>query len=383
MLELQLKGGGQEARVLKGHPWVFAGEIRNLLGPEAQGEGVLLRDARGRLLGSGLYNGRSQIVWRRYSRREHTFDRECIEGLMVDAFERRAEERFRRLVWSEADDLPGLVVDQFDDVLVVQTLTLGMDQRLDDISEALMEAFEPSEILFRNDAPGRRYEGLEQVVGTRSGALLEPRWYRIDDVEYRLDLAGAQKTGFYLDQRAQHRRVGHYARGRRVLDGFCNQGSFALHCALAGAASVLAVDSSEGAIQQARDNAQRNGAKIECVAANMFDYFTHNRTATFDMIGLDPPSFARNKASVAGALRGYKELNLRAMRMLSEGGILATYSCSQNVSREVFMGMLADAAADVGRKARVLEEARQPADHPVLLNVPETEYLKGAILQIE
>lgn len=383
MFELQLKAGTREARVLRGHPWVFAGEVAAQLPAEANGQGVLLRDTRGRLLGSGLYNSQSQIVWRRYSRKEHTFDRACLEELLVMAFERRGEEPFRRLVWAEADDLPGLVIDQFHDVFVVQALTLGMDKRTKELAEIIDEAFEPRDILFRNDAPGRRYEGLEPEVRTWSGKSLRPAWYSIDGIEYLLDLSGAQKTGFYLDQRPQHRRVAQYAPGRRVLDGFCNQGAFALHCAQAGAASVLAIDSSEPAIAQARENARRNQLTAEFVEENMFDYFTKHRDAQFDLIVLDPPSFARNKASVAGAVRGYKELNLRAMRLLSEGGILATYSCSQNVSRERFMAMLGDAAADAGRKVRVLEEARQPADHPVLLNVPETEYLKGVILQIE
>lgn len=354
-----------------------------MLPPSADGQGVSLRDARGRLLGSGIYNSRSQIVWRRYSRAERSFSRDCLEELLITSFERRAQEKFRRLVWAEADDLPGLIIDQYGPFLVVQTLTLAMDARVGELGEILDEALEPEDILFRNDAPGRRYEGLEATVFTHSGNPIEPRWFEIDGFRYFLDLSGSHKTGFYLDQRQQHKRVASYATGRRVLDGFCNQGAFALHCAKAGAASVTGIDSSEPAIELARRNAEANDLKVDFVGQNMFDFFTNNRNTQFDLIILDPPSFARNRTAVPGALRGYKELNLRAMRLLSEGGILATYSCSQSVSQSAFMSVLESAAADVGRKVRLIEETGQPSDHPVLLNVPETGYLKGALLQVE
>ncbi|MFA5257395.1 MAG: class I SAM-dependent rRNA methyltransferase [Opitutales bacterium] len=383
MLELSLKSDARKARVLHGHPWVFAGEISAEPPEGADGEGVLMRDARGRLLGSGICNGASQIVWRRYARGERAFDASFLKEAISKALARRAAENVRRLVWSEADELPGLVADQYGDVLVVQTLTLAMDRKADQIARLLLEMTGAREVLFRNDAPGRRYEGLPTEVRTLSGNPLEPRWLNIDGVDYFLDLAGAQKTGFYLDQRAQHLLVGSMAAGRRVLDGFCNQGAFGLQCALQGAASVLGVDSSELAVEQAKANAAHNALPARFEAANLFDYFTANRDSRYDLIVLDPPSFARNKASVDGALRGYKELNLRAMRMLSPNGILATYSCSKSVSRELYMEMLADAAADAGRRVRVIAQTGQPTDHPVVLGIPETEYLKGAILEVE
>lgn len=383
MLELILRKDARNARALYGHPWAFAGEIQRSLPREADGQGVLLRDSRGRLLGSGLCNGGSQIVWRRYSRAERAFDPSFLREAVGAAIARRDVEPVRRLVWSEADDLPGLIADQYGDVVVVQTLTLGMDRHAEDIGAILKELTGAAEVLFRNDAPGRRYEGLESVVHTLSGSSLEARWLDIDGVRYYLDLAGGQKTGFYLDQRAQHRRVAQLAAGRRVLDGFCNQGAFGLQCALHGASSVLGIDSSELAVTQARANAERNGLNVEFSVGNIFDYFTANREERFDLIVLDPPSFARNKASVPGALRGYKELNLRAMRMLTPGGFLATYSCSKSVSREMYLDVLTEAALDAGRQVRLVELTTQPKDHPAILGIPETEYLKGAILQVD
>jgi len=383
MLELSLKNDARKARVLHGHPWVFAGEIAKQPPPETDGEGVIMRDAKGRFLGSGICNSSSQIVWRRYSRNQQVFDEAFLREAIARAISRRSQDSVRRLVWSEADELPGLIADQYGDVLVLQALTLAVDKRADLIAQILLELTGASDVLFRNDAPGRKYEGLSIEVRTLSGKAIEPRWQNIDGVEYFLDLAGAQKTGFYLDQREQHRLVGSYAAGRRVLDGFCNQGAFALQCAMQGATSVLGVDSSELAIEQARANAERNSLSATFETANLFDFFTNKREEQFDLIVLDPPSFARNKASIDGALRGYKELNLRAMRMLSPGGILATYSCSKSVSRELYMEMLTYAAADAGRRVRVIAQTGQPADHPVILGTPETAYLKGAILEVE
>ena len=373
----------RNVRALRGHPWAFAGEVVSLLPPASDGEGVLLRDPRGRILGSGLFNSKSQIVWRRYSRREQVLDTAFLKASIAKSIQRRAKESVRRLVWSEADDLPGLIADQYGDIVVIQTLTLGMDKRADEIAAILKEITGASDVLFRNDAPGRKYEGLESVVKTLSGATLAPRWQNIDGIEYFLELAGGQKTGFYLDQRAQHRRVAEFAQDRRVLDGFCNQGSFGLQCAMHGAKSVLGVDSSDLAISQAKANAAHNNITAEFAVSNLFDFFTLNREEKFDLIVLDPPSFARNKTSVPGALRGYKELNLRAMRMMAPKGILATYSCSKSVSREMYMEVLTEAAIDAGRRVRVIEQTGQPQDHPAILGIPETEYLKGAILEVE
>ncbi len=382
---LKLKSNAN-SRVLAGHPWVFGNECEQLLPADHDGEVVECRDAKGRFLGTGIYNGKSQIVWRRLSRDRVSLDEAYLSGALQRAVERRKDfGDFKRLVWSESDDLPGVVVDQFGDTLVAQIQTLAMEKHSALLSDLIAKLIKPAEIIFRNDANIRRLEGLPLEVTTRSGAAWDPRWTSIDGFDYWLDLQGGQKTGFYLDQRQQHALVGKYARGRRVLDAFCNQGSFAMHCARAGAASVRGLDSAFDAIGQAKKNAERNGVKAEFIAANVFDWFTAQRNTdpAWDLIILDPPPFAKSKSALEGALRGYKELNLRAMKALTPGGVLATYSCSHHMQDKELRSVLAEAAADAKRRVHVLEFCHQPPDHPVLVTMPESEYLRGYILQVE
>lgn len=380
---LQLKSGSRRARVLLGHPWVFAGEVEHLLPPAHDGQAVSLVDSRGRFLGRGIYNSQSQIIWRRFSDDiTAEWDRGHLAAALDRALARRPAETCRRLVWSESDDLPGYVVEQFGDVLVIQSLTLAADLQAKTLAELLVARLQPREILFRHDAPARQHEGLTRQVFTLSGRPLAAGWVETRGLNYRLDLMGGQKTGFYLDQRDEHLRVAAHASGRRILDAFCNQGGFALQAARAGARSVLGLDISAECVSLARENARENGLEVTFEEANVFDWFTANREASFDLIVLDPPSFARNKAAVDGALRGYKELNLRALRMLGSNGLLATYSCSQNVSREAFFETLAEAAHDARRTVHIIAETGQPADHPVRLGFPESHYLKGALLRV-
>jgi 23S rRNA (cytosine1962-C5)-methyltransferase len=375
-----------KARVLTGHPWVFVNEVETLLSADLDGEVVECRDRAGRFLGSGIYNGKSQICWRRLSRDLVELDEAYFRTAVSRALSRRgAGATTRRLVWSESDDLPGLVVDQFGDALVVQIQTLAMDKRRDAIGRVLSEQVKPAEIIFRNDATIRRLEGLGQEVSTLSGKAWEPRWVKIDSFEYWLDLQNGQKTGFYLDQRTQHVVVSRYAAGRRVLDAFCNQGPFALHCAKAGAVSVLGLDSAEDAIAQAKRNSERAGVKADFAVANVFDFFNapERGDETWDMIVLDPPPFAKSKSALEGALRGYKEINLRAMQRLTPGGILATYTCSHHMQDGQLREVLAEAAADAKRRVQVMQFCHQPPDHPVLVTMPESEYLRGYILRVE
>jgi 23S rRNA (cytosine1962-C5)-methyltransferase len=381
------------ARILTGHPWVFANEVEALLPASHDGEAVECRDRRGRFLGTGIYNSRSQIVFRRFSRERVALDGAFFRTAFQHALARRsaagsgpASAQVRRLVWSESDDLPGVVVDQFDETLVVQIQTLAMEQRIALLEDALQELLRPAEIIYRNDATIRRLEGLPLEVHTRSGHNWAPRWLRIDGIEYWLDLQQGQKTGFYLDQRAQHSAVARYCSGKQVLDAFCNQGSFALHASRAGAARVLGLDSAEDAVAAARRNAERNGLKAEFVVANVFDWFNAPVRATeplWDVIILDPPPFAKSKSALEGALRGYKEINLRAMQRLAPGGILATYSCSHHMQDAELRGVLAAAAADTKRRVHVLDWCHQPPDHPVLATMSESEYLRGYILRVE
>ena len=382
---LKLKPNAK-SRVLGGHPWVFANECEALLPVEHDGEVVECRDRTGRFLGTGLYNSKSQIVWRRLSRERVALDAAYLRMALGRAMARRSDlGDFKRLVWSESDDLPGVVADQFGDTLVVQIQTMAMEKRAAVISNLLAELTGATEIIFRNDANIRKLEGLPVEVHTKSGQAWEPRWVKIDGLDYWLDLQGGQKTGFYLDQRRQHAAVAKYASGKQVLDAFCNQGSFALHCAKAGAASVLGLDSAFDAVGQAKMNAERNGLTADFQGVNVFDWFTAQRETApaWDLIILDPPPFAKSKSALEGALRGYKELNLRAMKALLPGGVLATYTCSYHMQDAQLREILAEAAADAKRRVHVVEFCHQPPDHPVLVTMPESEYLRGYILRVE
>ncbi len=381
-------------RALAGHPWVFANEVESLLPAEHDGEVVACRDRNNRLIGSGIYNSKSQILWRRLSRDQVELDVGYLRRKVEAALARRAPQRSNpsdmsyvgRLIWSESDDLPGVVVDQFGDTLVVQIQTAALEKRTVELAAVLAELVRPAEIIFRNDAPIRRLEGLPLEVHTQSGRPWEPRWLTIDGFDYWLDLQNGQKTGFYLDQRPQHPAVARYAAGKRVLDAFCNQGAFALHAARAGAAEVLGLDSSEDAIASARRNAERNQVKAGFAVANVFDWFNdpaRNNEPLWDVIVLDPPPFAKSKSALEGALRGYKEINLRALQRLVPGGVLATYTCSYHMQDAELRGVLAEAATDAKRKLRVIEWCHQPADHPVLMTMPESEYLRGYIVGVE
>ena len=365
---------------------MFVNEVEGLLPPGHDGEVVECRDRTNRLIGTGIYNSKSQIVWRRLSRDRVALDAAYLRDAVDRAVARRAPENARRLIWSESDDLPGVVVDQFGDTLVVQVQTLAMEKRVALLGDVLAEVLNPAEIIFRNDGPIRRLEGLPLEVHTRSGRLWEPRWLRIAGFDYWLDLQGGQKTGFYLDQRHQHATVAKYCRGARVLDAFCNQGAFALHAGRAGATEVMGIDSAEDAIAAARKNAERNGVAAEFVAANVFDWFNapdRNIEPLWDVVILDPPPFAKSKSALEGALRGYKEINLRAVKRLVPGGILATYTCSHHMQDAELRQVLAEVGTDARRKLRVLEWCHQPPDHPVLLTMSESEYLRGYIVRAE
>jgi len=374
---LRLKPG-KRCRAAGGHPWVFAGEVAELPPSSLDGGAALCRDARGRLLGTGIVNTRSQIIWRKFSSRAEAWDEAALARRLAAALDRRGKARVARLVWSESDGIPGLTVDRFGDVLVGQALTRAVEDRRGWIGAQLLAATGAAALVWRDEAPVRAKEGLEVREASSS---VEPFWLEIDGVEFRIDPSGGQKTGFYLDQRGQYLRVAALARGRRVLDCFCNQGGFALHAMKAGAASAVGVDASASAVASGREAARRNGVSVEFIEANVFDYLKTLPAERFDLIVLDPPPFAPGKDRVAGALRGYKEINLRALKALPPGGILATYACSHHIGHEVFQAMLAESAQDAGRTLRLLEIARQPEDHPVMFHFPESEYLRGFVVE--
>ncbi|HWL53050.1 MAG TPA: class I SAM-dependent rRNA methyltransferase [Chthoniobacteraceae bacterium] len=371
-----------------GHDWVYFSEVQKSFGGPVDGEVVSLKDGKDRLLGSAIYNSRSQIVARRFSRQKQALDADFFHRRIAQAIEyrqRRGVEMKRcRLVWSESDGLPGVIVDRYGEVLVLQTLTLAMDRRKGLIVEALRALLEPGAIVERNDAPIRKAEGLEPVVGMLYGEAPAQVAVEIEGLQFSIDPLHGQKTGFYLDQVGSYGAVAKWAGGRRVLDAFSNQGAFALACAKAGAASVDAVEISEEACARIERGAARNALEVKVHAANVFDFLkeAESREAQYDLVILDPPSFTRSKEKLRDAARGYKEIHLRALKLLSPGGLLATFSCSHHVDDALFREIISQAAVDARRTLRLLERFGQAIDHPVMLNLPETEYLRGFLFEL-
>jgi 23S rRNA (cytosine1962-C5)-methyltransferase len=381
---------GKEHRLIAGHPWVYAGEIAKITGEPANGDEVDIRDQKERFLGRGLLNTKSQITVRRFTTQKEELDeaffRRRIEAAVRYRDELGVPDNGRRLVFSEGDLLPGLILDQYDEHLVMQTLTLGIDKRKSVITGVLREILEPKAIIERNDVPVRKLEGLPETKGVLFGETDGKVQLPFKEFSVEVNLLEDQKTGFFLDQRGNYASVAEHCAGARVLDCFSYHGGFALAAAKAGAASVEAVEISEPATLRGRANAELNGltGKIEFHCANAFDvlkkYDTEKRQ--FDVIVLDPPTFTRTKQNVNDALRGYKEINLRALKMLPPGGLLATFTCSHHINADLFKAVIVDAAADARKAVRLVQALTQSPDHPILPAVPETEYLRGMLLQV-
>ncbi len=376
------------SRLFHGHEWVYASDMKLVTGDPEPGDEVILNDVRGKPLGSAIYNPRSQIVARRYSfRRQH---------LDADFFKRRIERAMNvrnslgidtnlcRVVWSESDGLPGLIVDRYGDHVVLQTLTLAMSLRENLIVEVIREVLNPVSITARNDAPVRKAEGMEVGKAMLHGEQPAPFPLQSAGMTFQIDVWEGQKTGLYLDQIDNYQLVAKHAKGKRVLDCFSNQGGFAQACALAGASEVTAVDASEPANVQARKNAETSSLNIKFVTENAFDFLkaSEQKGDKYDLIILDPPSFTKTKGSVKDAMRGYKEIHLRAMKMLGPGGLMMTFSCSHHVSTGDFYSNIREAAVDAKRSLRLVERYGQRPDHPILVGIPETEYLRGYAVQV-
>ncbi|MBS0659635.1 MAG: class I SAM-dependent rRNA methyltransferase [Verrucomicrobia bacterium] len=380
------------SRILHGHDWVYGSEVLKVFGEPADGDVVSLKDPKDKLLGSAIYNSRSTIVARRFSRQRQELDADFIQRRLEQALKYRREQLGlaagtpQRLVWSESDGLPGVIVDAFGDVLVLQTNTLAMDRAKPLIVEALVRQLAPACVVERNDSSGRRAEGLPEQNGILHGTLPEEVWIELNGLSFLTDPAGGQKTGFYLDQRSNHAAVAAHAAGRRVLDCFTHSGAFALHAARAGAASVTGVEISAGAVGLCRRNAERNGLSDRVVwqTASAFDFLAgeEKRGSSYDLIVLDPPSFAKAKGAMHDALRGYRDLHIRALKLLAPGGLLATFSCSHHLSDTLFREMVSEASFEAKRAVRLRETYRQAPDHPVLLWMPETEYLRGFLFEL-
>jgi 23S rRNA (cytosine1962-C5)-methyltransferase len=379
------------ARILHGHDWVFSGEVLKAFGNPTDGDVISLKDGRDHLIGSAIYNSKSQIVARRFSRRRQDLDLDFFQRRIAQAIEYRKRRgvdlRLCRLVWSESDGLPGVIVDRYGDHAVLQTLTVAMDMRKALIVEALKTAAgEPAlqSIIERNDAPVRRAEGMELCSGVLMGEPPDEMEIEIAGLRLGVDLLKAQKTGLYLDQLAHYETVASQAQGRRVLDCFTNQGAFALACARASATKVTAVEASADSIAGARKNGERNQLSVDWIEQDVFQFLrsAEKAEAEYDLIILDPPSFTKTKGGLRDALRGYRELHVRAFKLLSHDGLLATFSCSHHVNETIFNQTIADALVDARRSARRLRRFEQALDHPVLPTLPESEYFKGVLLEM-
>jgi 23S rRNA (cytosine1962-C5)-methyltransferase len=375
------------ARILHGHDWVFSSEVLKVFGKPADGDVISLKDGRDHLIGSAIYNSKSQIVARRFSRRKQDLDLDLFNRRIAQAAEYRArrdvDPKLCRVVWSESDGLPGVILDRYGDYLVLQTLTLGMDTRKNLIMNAIVDRFGDVTIIERNDVAVRRAEGLELRSGVLRGDASSPVEIVIGRLKFEVDLLHAQKTGFYLDQKQNYETVAQYATGRRVLDCFTNQGAFALASARSGAADVTGVEENSVNIAAAKRNAARNNLEVKWMEQDVFQFLraAEKGQSQYDLIVLDPPSFTKTKGGLRDAMRGYRELHVRAFKLLSRDGVLATFSCSHHVSENAFGQMIADALVDARRSARRLRRFEQAHDHPVVPTLPETEYFKGVLLE--
>ena len=387
---------GDADRILAGHPWVYAASILRLTAPAADGALVQIKDHRQRFLGVGFYNSRSKIQVRVLAPERVEVNRDFFIGRIRAALAIRQKHLPQassfRVVNAESDFLSGLIVDKYAGVLVVQISSLGMDQRKALIVEALQTIFSPRAIVEKSEASFRKFEGMTESNGLLAGALDGPVAVDLNGLQFDADIMYGHKTGLYLDQQENYRRVATLAGGCQVLDCFCFLGGFALHCARAGAARVQGLDQSQDAVAAAQRHAQRNGLSEKCTfeAANVFDWLKaqtavkpHEKVIPkFDLIILDPPSFTRTRAAIPDALRGYKEIHLRALKLLRPGGVLATFCCSHHVDAVLFEAVIMEAAYDARHILRRVASCSQSPDHPILPAVKETEYLKGFIYEL-
>ncbi|HTF99956.1 MAG TPA: class I SAM-dependent rRNA methyltransferase [Nitrospirota bacterium] len=379
----------EERRIARGHPWIFSNELKDLPKNLEPGSIVDVLDSAGKFVGRGYANPRSLITVRVLTRKND-------EGIDGDFFKRRIKAALElrrdfgfgasfRAVYSEGDGLPGLVVDKYSDTLVIQSLTAGIDRLIELIIPALEEHLAPRAVVLRNDAGARDLEGLPREKRVIRGEVTGPIAIEESGISYLVDVLEGQKTGFFFDQRENRLALRDYVRGRRTLDCFCYIGAWSLSALRFGASEVLGIDSSEKAVSAARENAARNKLNARFAAADVFDELRalEKSRERFGCIILDPPAFVKSRSKVREALKGYKEINLRAMKLLEPGGVLVTCSCSHHIDEELFREMLIDAAWSAGRRVRVFEVRTQARDHPVLLAARETQYLKCFILAID
>jgi 23S rRNA (cytosine1962-C5)-methyltransferase len=390
---LRLKPG-REKSLLRRHPWIYSGAIASQEGNLAAGETVAIQDSNGHFLAWGAYSPHSQIrariwSWLETEQIDETFFRSRLAAALSARRDLLSDDRLEaiRLVYAESDALPGLIVDRYADVLVIQFLSSGVEHWREVLTDLLVELSGVANVYERSDVEVRYLEGLPERSGSLRGN--PPESIRIQEagLKFQVDLVKGHKTGFYLDQRWNRQRVRQLANGRQVLDCFCYTGGFALNALVGGAREVLAVDSSKEALAQGRENLALNGlpsSRVEWQEGDVFKVLRSLRDQgrQFDLIVLDPPKFAPTASQAMKAARGYKDINLLAIKLLRAGGLLATFSCSGGVDTVLFQKIVAGAAVDAGVQAQILERLTQDCDHPVGIHFPEGEYLKGLILRL-
>ena len=380
---------GKEKRVFNGHPWIFRSDIARVEGKFNPGDMVSVVSHKGKFLCKAFYNPQSQIALRIMTLKDEPVDRAFIFRRVKEAVDYRrtfADLRSCRMIYAESDRLPALIVDAFGDVLVLQCLALGMERFKQDVVDALVEELHPMGIWERNDVPVRRLEGLEQTTGLLYGEVPDRVEMVENGVHFWVDVKEGQKTGFFLDQKENRAAIAPFVKGKTVLDCFTHTGSFALHAGYFGAKEVTGVDISGYACEFATENARLNGLEntVKFVEANAFDLLAQQSREgkKYDVVILDPPAFTKTRSAIEAATRGYKEINLRAMKMVKPGGYLITCSCSQHILPDAFLQIVKNAAHDACVQLRQVEYRTQGKDHPILPGAPETQYLKCGIFQV-
>ena len=378
-------------RVINGHPWIFGNEAEQVNGNIEPGEVVMVETADGKFLGQGYYNPKSQILVRLLTRKkEDKIDDQFFLDRIRKAWEYRQRIGYTencRLVFGEADELPQLIIDKFNDYFVIQTLALGIDKWKGAIVRALESIFSPKGIYERNDVPVRELEGMPQQKGFLSAAFDTNIRITENGLDFFVDIANGQKTGYFLDQQDNRRAIRHIVSGADVLGAFCYTGTFEIHAAHYGAKSVLGLDISANAVAQSERNAALNGLDHICkfMEINAFDALKQwtKEGRSWDVVMLDPPSFTKSRENIQKAIAGYKEINLRGIKLVKPGGFLVTSSCTNLVSPDMFLDTIHQAAGDARRKLRQVVFQAQSADHPIIRGLDYTQYLKFFIAQVE
>jgi 23S rRNA (cytosine1962-C5)-methyltransferase len=377
-------------RILNGHPWIFANEVEKWDGDPKAGDIVDVYFSDGKFAGKGYFNAQSQIIIRLLTtEKKVAIDDEFFLNRIKECWEYRKQIGYTencRLVFGEADGLPQLIIDKFNDYFVIQTLALGIDTWKPAIVKALNAIFKPKGIFERNDVPVRELEGLPQQKGFLSSPFDTKIIIKENGLHFHVDIENGQKTGYFLDQQDNRRAIQHIVKGAEVLGAFTYTGTFEIHAAHYGAKSVLGLDISENAVQQANKNAQLNGLEniVQFQTANAFDVLKQwsKEDKRYDVVMLDPPAFTKSRATIQKAITGYKEINLRGMKLIKPGGFLVTSSCTNLVQPELFLQVIDMAAKDARRKIRQVTFQTQSSDHPIVWNMENTHYLKFLIVQV-